>query len=76
MANPTKTTRRRKTTASDTERLDQLSLNEVCEVLSISPSTFYDWRAKNLAPACFKLPNGQLRFYRAEFLRWLDGLEG
>ncbi|MGY5106148.1 helix-turn-helix transcriptional regulator [Streptomyces sp. 900105245] len=33
-----------------------LTLAEVCEELSISRSTFYDWRAKRRAPRCIKLP--------------------
>ncbi|REE99004.1 helix-turn-helix transcriptional regulator [Thermomonospora umbrina] len=76
MAIPPKPSRKREKAPSDTDRLEQLSLKDVCEVLAISPSTFYDWRAKNVAPDCFKLPNGQLRFSKAEFLRWLDELEG
>jgi excisionase family DNA binding protein len=52
-----------------------MTIADVCEELSVSRSTFYDWRAKRKAPACFKLPNGDLRIRRADFDRWLEGLE-
>lgn len=38
-----------------------LTLTDVCERLSVSPSTFYDWRQAHKAPPCIRLPNGQLR---------------
>ncbi len=40
----------------------------------LARSTFYDWRAKKVAPPCIKLPNGELRIRRAEFDAWLDSL--
>jgi excisionase family DNA binding protein len=52
-----------------------MTIADVCEELGVSRSTFYDWRAKRKAPACFKLPNGDLRIRRADFDRWLEGLE-
>jgi predicted DNA-binding transcriptional regulator AlpA len=54
---------------------DKLTVAEVCTELRISPSTFYDWRAKRRAPRCIALPNGSLRIRRAEFDRWLDARE-
>lgn len=53
----------------------RLTIAEVCDELNISPSTFYDWRAKGKAPRCMKLPNGRVYVRRAEFDRWLDSLE-
>lgn len=41
----------------------------------LSRSTFYDWRAKNRAPRCVKLPNGALRIRRSELNRWLEAHE-
>ena len=41
----------------------------------LSPSTFYDWRAKKRAPRAIKLPNGSLRFRRSEIERWLKSYE-
>nr|WSW59764.1 helix-turn-helix domain-containing protein [Streptomyces sp. NBC_00998] len=53
----------------------KLTLREVCAELKISPSTFYDWRAKGRAPRCIKLPNGDLRIRRSELDNWLDNRE-
>ena len=52
-----------------------LTLVDVCEDLGISPSTFYDWRAKRKAPPSFKIPNGELRFRRTAYEEWLSSLE-
>lgn len=51
-----------------------MSVSEFCDELGIARSTFYDWRAKNTAPACIKLPNGELRIRRADFDAWLASL--
>ena len=52
-----------------------LTVAEFCAEMNIARSTFYDWRAKRLAPRCIKLPNGELRIRRTEFERWLDAHE-
>ncbi|MFB7307814.1 helix-turn-helix transcriptional regulator [Streptomyces sp. NPDC056192] len=52
-----------------------LTLPEVCEELGISPSTFYDWRAKGRAPKCIKLPNGGIRVRRSVLESWLNDRE-
>lgn len=44
-------------------------LEELCD---ISPRTFYRWRQLGTAPACIKLPNGELRISRDAFADWLD----
>ena len=49
-----------------------LTVPDFCAEMDIARSTFYDWRAKSVAPRCIKLPNGELRIRRAEFERWLD----
>ncbi|HEY0641297.1 MAG TPA: helix-turn-helix domain-containing protein [Pseudonocardiaceae bacterium] len=49
-----------------------LTITEFCKELHISPSTFYEWRAKGRAPRCIKLPNGAIRIRRTEVDRWLD----
>ncbi|MDJ0463638.1 helix-turn-helix domain-containing protein [Streptomyces sp. H27-C3] len=56
-------------------RPQMLKLPEVCEELQISRSTFYDWRAKNRAPRCIKLPNGDIRVRRTDLENWLNDLE-
>jgi predicted DNA-binding transcriptional regulator AlpA len=49
-----------------------LTVEDICTDLKISRRTFYEWRAKNTAPKCKKLPNGELRIPVADFERWLD----
>ena len=46
-----------------------------CADLGISRRTFYEWRAKGLAPKCISLPNGTLRVRRSEYHRWLAARE-
>jgi excisionase family DNA binding protein len=58
-----------------TRSRNMLTLAEVCEQLSISRSTFYDWRAKRRAPRCIKLPNGDLRIRQSDLDHWLDDRE-
>ncbi|ALE85292.1 helix-turn-helix domain-containing protein [Pseudonocardia sp. TMWB2A] len=58
-----------------TKTTERLTVMQVCAELGISRSTFYEWRAKNRAPRCIKLPNGDLRVRRAELERWLDAHE-
>lgn len=52
-----------------------ISVAEICEALGISTRTFYEWRAKGLAPECIKLPNGSLRVEPDEYTRWLKTLK-
>ncbi|QSB17496.1 helix-turn-helix domain-containing protein [Natronosporangium hydrolyticum] len=59
----------------DRRASDHLTIADVCRVLKISRSTFYDWRAKRKAPKCFRLPNGDLRIRQGELDRWLNALE-
>lgn len=54
---------------------DKLTIAEVCADLGISRRTFYEWRAKNRAPKCIRLPNGDLRIHRSEYKRWLANCE-
>nr|WP_103564741.1 helix-turn-helix domain-containing protein [Actinomadura rubteroloni] len=46
----------------------------LAELGGLSRRTFYRWRELGLAPACLKLPNGELRIRRCDFREWLDGL--
>jgi predicted DNA-binding transcriptional regulator AlpA len=52
-----------------------LTVQTFCEELGISRRTFYEWRAKQSAPRCIKLPNREIRIRRAEYERWLDSRE-
>ena len=51
-----------------------LTVADLCEELGITRSTFYDWRVKQKAPPCFRLPNGELRIKREDYLDWLADL--
>lgn len=57
------------------QRRGLLKIKDLCEELDIAPSTFYDWRAKNRAPRCIKLPNGEIRIRRADLETWLEARE-
>ncbi|WP_416963132.1 helix-turn-helix transcriptional regulator [Streptomyces sp. Agncl-13] len=49
-----------------------LTVRQVLEELGgISRRTFYRWRELRLAPACIRLPNGELRVRRDVFNDWL-----
>lgn len=52
-----------------------LTVAELCTVLSISRNTFQRWRTLRIGPAAIRLPNGSLRFRRAEVQDWLLALE-
>lgn len=56
-------------------RDEMLTIAEVCRVLRISRSTFYEWRTKGRAPRCLKLPNGDLRIKNSELSRFMDVCE-
>lgn len=46
------------------------------ELKGVSRRTFYRWRELGLAPEALKLPNGELRVWRSDFLAWLRSREG
>jgi predicted DNA-binding transcriptional regulator AlpA len=48
-----------------------LTIAEVLAELQVARSTFDTWRAIGLAPACIKLPNGQIRVRRSVLDAWL-----
>ena len=52
---------------------DLLTVLEVLEILrNVSRRTFYRWRELGVAPACVRLPNGELRIYRRDLREWID----
>ncbi|MER7924869.1 helix-turn-helix domain-containing protein [Streptomyces sp. NPDC096057] len=55
-----------------------LTVRQVLEELGgISRRTFYRWRELRIAPACIRLPNGELRVRRDVLNDWLaDRAEG
>ncbi|MFB9834185.1 helix-turn-helix transcriptional regulator [Actinoallomurus acaciae] len=44
------------------------------ELGGVSRRTFYRWRETKHAPAGLKLPNGEIRVWRGEFVAWLEKL--
>ena len=48
-----------------------MTVEELCELLAVSRSTFYKWRTRGLAPAALELPNGSLRFKRSDVDAWI-----
>lgn len=55
------------------ERGDELmTVPEVlAELKGTSRRTFYRWRELGAGPAVLKLPNGELRVWRSDFMKWL-----
>ena len=50
------------------------TLEEVCEVIGVTRSTFDKWRAKGAAPRMLRLPNGSLRIEVEDLNAWLAAL--
>ena len=48
----------------------------LAELGGVSRRTFYRWRELGQGPDAFKLPNGELRVWRSDFMEWLSRLEG
>ncbi|MFF3559978.1 helix-turn-helix transcriptional regulator [Streptomyces sp. NPDC002574] len=48
----------------------------LAELGGVSRRTFYRWRELGHGPDAFKLPNGELRVWRSDFMAWLRQLEG
>ena len=56
-------------------RDELLNVDQVLELLGgVSRRTFYRWREVGHAPECMRLPNGELRMWRSDLLRWLREL--
>jgi predicted DNA-binding transcriptional regulator AlpA len=47
----------------------------LAELCGVSRRTFYRWRELGKAPHGIKLPNGELRIWRSEFITWLASLK-
>jgi excisionase family DNA binding protein len=50
------------------------TLQEACEIIGVTRSTFDKWRAKGVAPRALKLPNGSLRIEVEDLDAWLAAL--
>jgi len=51
-----------------------LTMDEVCESLSISYNTWAKWRQRGVAPQARRLPNGQLRTREDWLAEFMDDL--
>lgn len=52
-----------------------MTVAEMCaELGGVARRTFYRWRELGVGPECLKIPNGELRAWRSDFLGWLDRL--
>lgn len=51
-----------------------MTIEQLCEELDISRSTFDDWRRKGNTPRMIQLPSRKYRISRAEFNAWVDTL--
>jgi predicted DNA-binding transcriptional regulator AlpA len=49
-----------------------MTFEQVLAELQIARSTLDGWRRKRLFPAFTRLPNGQLRLKRIDFVAWVD----
>jgi predicted DNA-binding transcriptional regulator AlpA len=57
------------------KRDELMAIDQVLDELGgVSRRTFYRWREIGRAPAGIKLPNGEIRIWRSEFVTWLDTL--
>jgi predicted site-specific integrase-resolvase len=60
---------------SERSGADLMTVREVlAELNGVSRDTFYRWRQLGVAPAALRLPNGELRIRRRDFLHWLEEL--
>ncbi|ONK11193.1 Helix-turn-helix domain protein [Streptomyces sp. MP131-18] len=53
-------------------RDELMTVREVLtELGGVSRRTFYRWRELGIGPDALKLPNGELRVWRSDFIAWL-----
>jgi len=52
-----------------------LTVPELCALLSIPRSTYYEWRQKRSGPRTIKLPNGGIRIRVSDLEEWLRDRE-
>jgi predicted DNA-binding transcriptional regulator AlpA len=60
----------------DARRDELMTVRQVLSELGgVSRRTFYRRRELGQGPTAFKLPNGELRVWRSDFISWLRQLE-
>ncbi|WP_155362062.1 helix-turn-helix transcriptional regulator [Acrocarpospora macrocephala] len=52
-----------------------LTVADCCRILRVPRSTFYKWLATGKGPRSIRIPNGERRISRREWLKWLEGQE-
>lgn len=62
------------TTTQTTTRDELLSIEEVCDRLKVSRSTYNTWRSHHVAPPARRMPNGRVFTYTSELELWLEDL--
>ncbi|WP_420804505.1 helix-turn-helix transcriptional regulator [Actinomadura atramentaria] len=55
--------------------VDPMRVADVVSELRVPRSTVYRWLATDKGPAWYRLPNGEIRISRADFVEWLGQLE-
>ncbi len=56
------------------QRDELMTVEQLAELGDVSERTFYRWRELGPAPKALRLPNRELRFWRSEFMAWLQSL--
>jgi predicted DNA-binding transcriptional regulator AlpA len=52
-----------------------MTIADMCaELGGLSRRTFYRWRELGSGPQSLKIPNGEIRTWRSDFLAWLESL--
>lgn len=60
--------------ATTTKSSTWLSVEQVCDTLGVSRSTWDKWVSKGCAPRAKRLPNGSLRVFHRWLDEWLEAL--
>ncbi|WP_214111368.1 helix-turn-helix transcriptional regulator [Acrocarpospora catenulata] len=50
---------------------DFLTVADCCRILRVPRSTFYKWLAVGKGPKSIRIPNGDRRISRKEWVKWL-----
>ncbi|CAB4917354.1 unannotated protein [freshwater metagenome] len=69
-----KSTMENKRNIKENRTYNWFSVQQVCEYLGISTSTFYKWRASQKGPRAKRLPNGELRVREDWFNDFMNDL--
>jgi len=51
-----------------------LTIEEVCDRLQVSRSTYEKWRARGVAPRARRMPNGRVLTKATDVEQWLEEL--